>query len=295
MDTAIKFQNNINDLNIDCIEEYKNIFNQYKKGIFISNITDCKTRKHSLQERINGYSAQQKLNYSRFLEMENSYPFDLYIIDTLHHVFARLTIIKVYLNKNDIPKEELVLIPNSINNFYGYAFYKFIDLKQYSYESSNSIVNCNTKNPLFNALQINPCSPWRVEKIDGQLGEYLTNNSPELTTEDLLNQYSNFCVYRYYLDLPNCKMSYIGMTKNLQQRFQHHKNKGSWESKSEKNKYLYTAFKNPAIGYDKFHFEVLHDNLTEEEAHYWEAQEIKNFNTYFPFGFNVRNEDRYLK
>lgn len=151
--------------------------------------------------------------------MENSYPFDLYIIDTLHLVFARLTVTKVYLNKSDIPKEELKLIPTSIENFYGYAFYKFIDLQQYSYEGSNSIVNCNTKTPLFNVKQINPCTPWRVETIDGQLGEYLINNSPSLKTEDLLGQYSNFCVYRYYLNLPNCKMSYIGMTKNLQQRF----------------------------------------------------------------------------
>ena len=227
--------------------------------------------------------------------MENSYPFDLYIIDTLHLVFARLTVTKVYLNKSDIPKEELKLIPTSIENFYGYAFYKFIDLQQYSYEGSNSVVNCNTKTPLFNVKQINPCTPWRVETIDGQLGEYLINNSPSLKTEDLLGQYSNFCVYRYYLDLPNCKMSYIGMTKNLQQRFQHHKNISSWNSKNEHNKYLYMAFKNPAIGYEKFHFEVLHDNLTEEEAHYWEAQEIENFNAYFPFGFNVRKEDRYLK
>lgn len=55
MNTAIKFQNNIDDLHINCIKEYKKIFSQYKQGIFISNITDCKTRKHSLKERINGY------------------------------------------------------------------------------------------------------------------------------------------------------------------------------------------------------------------------------------------------
>lgn len=294
MDHAIKFQNDISDLNIKCLEEYKRIFEEYGQGIFISNMTDCKTRKYSLKERCSGLPSQTKLGKNRFQEMINDCPFYLYTIDTLHQAFARFKVDEIYLNYSDIPNEKLSLIPNNLNKLYGYAYYKFIEFKELPYEASNAIVNTNTGRSIYGAKQINPNAPWHVECIEGMLGQYLINNLPPLDIEDLFGQYKNFCVYRYYLDLPECKMSYIGMTRDIQQRYNHHKNPSSWNSKNEQSKFLYMAFKNPIIGYDKFQFEILHSNLTEEEAHYWEAKEIQNFNSYFPFGFNVRNENKYL-
>lgn len=295
MNSAIKFQNNIQELQIKCLDEYQSVFNAYNEGIFISNMTDCKTRKYSLEERCNGSTNKIKLGKKRFQEMETNYPFYLYAIDTLHQSFARFKIIQVYLNYTDIPNEKLHLIPKSLKALYGYAYYEFIELKILPYEASNAVININTGRPIYEAKQINPNAPWYVEQIDGVLGKYLIDNSSPLNSENLFESYPNFCVYRYYLDLPECKMSYIGMTKDIQQRYNHHKNPSSWNSKNEQNKFLYMAFKNPTLGYDKFQFEVLHSNLTEEEAHYWEAKEIQNFNAYFPFGFNVRNEDKYLK
>lgn len=295
MDSAIKFQNDIPDLQIKCLEEYQSIFDIYHKGIFISNMVDCKTRKYSLQERYNGLSTKVKLGQNRFQEMETHYPFYLYVIDTLHQSFAKLKIIQIYINYSDIPNEKLYLIPESLKQLYGYAYYEFSDLEVLPYEASNAVINVNTGNSLYEVRQINSNAPWYVECLEGKLGTYLIDNAPQPDFEDSLGNYPNFCVYRYYLDLPNCKMSYIGMAKDIQHRYDHHKNPSSWNSKNEHNKFLYIAFKNPAIGYDKFQFEILHSNLTEDEAHYWEAKEIQNFNAYFPFGFNVRNEDKYLK
>lgn len=294
MDSAIKFQNNINELNINILNEYKKLFLQYNQGIFISGLTDCKTRKFSLKERIDGLN-KIKLNNSRFKEMKEQVPFKLYLIDTLSLSFGVITVNNIYLYKEDIPNKKLFLIPSSILNLYAYAYYEFSNLEIFSYECSNAILNINTGKSLFGVKQINPCTPWRVECIEGDFGSYLKKYPPVLTLEDTFGYYSKYCVYRYYIDLPNCQMSYIGMTKDLQTRFNHHKNPSSWNSKTEKNKMLYMAFKNPTIGYEKFHFEILHDNLTQEEAHYWEAKEIENFNSYFPFGFNIRNESKYLK
>ena len=49
------------------------------------------------------------------------------------------------------------------------------------------------------------------------------------------------------------------------------------------------------MGLDDFEFHILHDNLSEKDAHYWEAKEIENHHSYFPDGFNERNESRFLK
>lgn len=294
MDSAIKFQDNIPGLEIKCLDEYQKIINKYQNGIFISNMADCKTRKYSLEERCQGCCSTVKLSNKRYLEMEDSYPFYLYAIDTLHRAFARLKVIKVYLKKQDIPNDKLQLIPPKLQQLYAYAYYEFIELKILPYEVSNSVVNVNTGKPVFEAKQINANAPWYVKCIEGSLGKYLIDNTPMIKEDNILGSYEKYCVYRYYLSLPNCTMSYIGMSKDVQIRYNHHKNPSSWESKNESNKLLYLAFKNPTIGYDKFQFEILHDNLTEEEAHFWEAKEIQNFNSYYPFGFNVRREDKYL-
>lgn len=286
---AIKFQNFIPELNINILDEYQQIFNLYNSGIFINGLTDCKTRKYKLNERKNKQYARP-LSDRSFNQINNQCPFDLYIIDTYYKAFAVLKIEKVY--QKNIPKEENNLIPNVLKDFCSHSYYKFSNIEILPYESSNAIINITSKNTLFDVKQINPNSPWYVEKIEGIFADYLITNTPKLK-EYNLGFHPNYCVYRYYINLPMGQLNYIGLTNDLSERYNHHSNKASWNSKNEKNKLLYMAFKN--VGYDKFMFEVLHDNLTEQEAHYWEAKEIQNYNAYYPTGFNVRNEDKYLK
>ena len=81
------------------------------------------------------------------------------------------------------------------------------------------------------------------------------------------------------------------MTNDIKRRRSEHENPTTWQR--EKKKYLYINMQ--MFGLDDFEFKILHENLTEEEAHYWEAKEIENYNSYFPNGFNERNESRYLK
>ena len=288
MDRAIKFQNFIPELNINVLDEYLKIFNIHQQGIFINGLTNCKTRKYTLEDRKNQKFARPLTN-NCFVKMNEQCPFNLYIVDTFYKSFAILKIEKIY--QTIVPKEEQYLIPSILKDFCSHSYYKFSKIEILPYEFSNAIININSKVTLFDVKQINPNSPWYVEKIEGIFAEYLKTHTPEIAGYNI-GYHPNYCVYRYYVDLPNGRMNYIGMTGNISERYNHHSNKASWHSKNEQYKFLYMAFKN--VGYDKFHFEILHDNLTEEEAHYWEAKEINNFYAYYPSGFNVRNEDKYL-
>ena len=290
MDSAIKFQNYISDLKLNLFDEYQKIFLINNKGIFISNLTDAKTRKYTLEQRKT--NSRLKLSKKRFDEM-NSFPFFyLYAIDTISQVCIKMKIEKVYLEKKDIPEEKIQLIPKSIQDFFGYAYYEFSEIINIPYPLTVNIINSNTKKILCDVKQINPNAPWYVEEIlNSNLSIYLQKSIKD--KKDILENYSNYCVYRYSLKInDNQTMNYIGMTSNLSQRIDHHKNPNSWISKRENTKFLYLAFKN--CGYENFNFSILHSDLTEKEAHYLEAQEIKNYNAYYPYGFNVRDESKYL-
>lgn len=292
MDRAIKFQNPIQELNINILDEYLKIFTLYNEGIFISTISDCKTRKYTLEERKNK-AFIRAFSAKAFNSISSSCPFNLYIVDTYYQALAVLRVEKIYQNKEQIPIELFnKLIPEQIRDFCIHAAYKFSEISVLPYEVGNSIINSNTGKSVFDAKQINPTSPWYVEQLQGVLAEYLITNTPKLNNNAKFGYHPNYCVYRFYLKSPNGEISYIGMTNDIEERYKHHSNKSSWSSKNEQHKFLYLAFKN--VGFEKFNFEILHDNLTEEQAHYFEAKEINNFNAYYPYGFNVRNEDKYL-
>lgn len=96
-----------------------------------------------------------------------------------------------------------------------------------------------------------------------------------------------YVVYRYYSKSE--KKSYIGMTHNIQERKGQHESPNCWRTQSTKKLYIAMA----ALGLDDFIFEMLHWGLTEEEAHYWEAKEIENYDS-IANGYNVRDESKYL-
>ena len=108
--------------------------------------------------------------------------------------------------------------------------------------------------------------------------------------------YNNYAVYRYRSKIDG--KTYIGMTGNLKQRIAHHSNPNHWRTGKEKWKVLYMMFS--MYGYDNYEFTVLHDNLTKEEAEYWEAKVSPLKLTYKPTGQQIlfrscNNKDDYRK
>lgn len=81
--------------------------------------------------------------------------------------------------------------------------------------------------------------------------------------------------------------SYIGLSSNIEQRFQYHKTKYNWER--EKDKALYQAFKK--YGIQNFKFEILEEcpieELSEKEIFY-----IQKFNSYNN-GYNLTSGGEY--
>ncbi|MCK9394222.1 MAG: GIY-YIG nuclease family protein [Methylobacter sp.] len=87
---------------------------------------------------------------------------------------------------------------------------------------------------------------------------------------------NNFLIYKF--TSPSGK-SYIGQTNNLKRRVEEHKLRGKCR-----------AF-NAAInkhGFENFTQEILKENLTIEEANYWEVLLIKEHVTLSPNGYNLR-------
>lgn len=80
------------------------------------------------------------------------------------------------------------------------------------------------------------------------------------------------------------------MTGNINERYAHHANPANWVGR-EQTKFLYQMFR--IVGFNNFSFEVLYDNLTKEEAMYYEAKTIAD-NQASIYGFNERNEKKAL-
>ena len=84
----------------------------------------------------------------------------------------------------------------------------------------------------------------------------------------------------YVYKIINClnKKSYIGITKNVAERFRYHKTRYNKECKQEFiNKPLYKAFRK--YGIENFKFIVLYSNLSINEAKQKEIELIKKFKT----------------
>lgn len=231
----------------------------------------------------------------------NENPFYFYAMDK-KIALLKMKCIKV-LTKEEVIEQHLeYLIPTYYNiDTPCSAYYLIENIEILPPVSGKKIINSNTRKSIYDAVQVNSTIPWKVEEIDTDLGiedidleqsiitskvkcqsliTETTNNTKEIN-----NKYS---VYKYHSILTG--KDYIGLTNNVDRRRKQHENPAQW--KKEKKKYLYTFMQ--LLGLEDFEFSILHENLTKEEAHYWEAKEIENHNAYFPNGFNERNESIYL-
>ena len=89
---------------------------------------------------------------------------------------------------------------------------------------------------------------------------------------------NNFCVYKH--TSPSGK-SYIGQTDNYKRRCGAHK--------QENNACVAFSFAIKKYGWDSFNHEILEENLTIEEANFWEEFYIKEINSLVPNGYNLRD------
>ena len=283
MDACIFFENIIPKLELDLIKIYTNFLSSHSHALFIS----CSTfRNHTYDS---SYKTNVRLSENRVQEM-NKEPFFLYALDRINNCLIRMRVQFVYIYENLTPDLKKIL-PTEFHNFIGIAYYKINSFEVLPYECGNQIVNSNTGKCILTARQINQCAPWNVSVYNqGAFAEFLLSLPINISVSKYPEE-EGYCVYRYYQ--PDLNMSYIGETNNINQRIKHHESESSWNSATEKDKLLYLAFK--SIGRDKFQFEILHKNIeTELEARQLEAQEIENYNAYYPFGFNLRNEKKYL-
>lgn len=89
------------------------------------------------------------------------------------------------------------------------------------------------------------------------------------------SQYVKYLVYKH--TSPSGK-SYIGQTKNYNKRCRYHQSYKECIA-------FYLAIQK--YGWDNFTHEILKDNLTIEEANYWEEFYIKYYQSLFPHGYNI--------
>lgn len=244
------------------------------------------------------------LNNKTMKEMNTMTPFSFYALDK-NIALLKMRVIRVLTREEVIAEKLEYLIPNYYNIDTPCSAYYLIDkIEVFPPESAMKVININTNRPIYLASQVNSTTPWRVREISPDLGtEDLVENKvniqsnnnfkpPIVKVSTSINSKvkdQNYTVYCYTNKTLN--KSYIGMTNDIKRRRSEHENPTTWQR--EKKKYLYINMQ--MFGLDDFEFKILHENLTEEEAHYWEAKEIENYNSYFPNGFNERNESRYLK
>ena len=268
-------------LHIDVLSKYSQVlWGQWRNGI---NLLNEKIRK----------------------EMNDVAPFKFYALDK-SVALLKMNVTRVLTREEVIAEKLEYLIPDYYNIDTPCSAYYLIDkIEILPVESALKIININTKKSIYDSAQVNSTTPWRVCEIDNDLGieniviPNVTTKSvkfnPPVPSENIPNIISSkpknetYCIYQYYSK--TMKKSYIGLTNDINRRKKEHESPSNWTR--EKKKYLYTAMQ--LMGLDDFEFHILHDNLSEEDAHYWEAKEIENHHSYFPDGFNERNESRFLK
>lgn len=216
----------------------------------------------------------------------NQAPFIFYALDR-EIALLKMTVEHVYTREEVIESRLEYLIPSyySIDTPCS-AYYLITNIEILPPEESARLVSSSGKIVYNHKGQISSVAPWQVTETDDEIIltkpiEEKVEVTPKTTSDKV------FSVYRYHC--PKLGKSYIGMTCDIERRRREHENHAVGKSK----KFLYTMM--DMLGLEEFEFEVLHTGLTEEEAHYWEAKEIENHNSYYPNGFNERNETRYLK
>lgn len=238
---------------------------------------------------------------STLKRMNQEVPFYLYALDN-NFALLKMRVERV-LTKEEVCQEELgYLIPTYYSVDTPCASYYLIsEIKIYPPEEGCKVIITNSGNSALSVSQVNSRGPMKVHWDPEQT---LTINptralkpasyDPPIACKSIEEPAAaddkNYVVYRYQSKIDG--KCYIGLTGNLQQRVNHHKNPSNWRSAKEKWKILYIMFS--MYGYDSYEFSILHENLTKEEAEYWEAKEIENHNCYYPNGFNVRDESRHL-
>lgn len=232
---------------------------------------------------------------STFQRMNKEVPFFLYALDK-NFALLKMKVERV-LKKEEILEEQLgYLIPTyySVDTpCSSYYLISQIDIFPVE-EAKNVIINSSGNNALL-TNQINSRAPMAVHWSDKKISiePKIKEDKPKILKKEIKieDQNNNYVVYRYKSKIDN--KCYIGLTGNLEERIRHHKSPSNWKSSKEKWKILYIMFS--LYGYENYDFEILHKDLTKEEAEYWEAKEIENHNCYYPNGLNVRNESRHLK
>lgn len=234
-----------------------------------------------------------------FNRMNKEVPFYLYALD---NTFALLKMkVERVLRKEEVTQEELgYLIPTYYSIDTPCANYYLISqIEIFPPEEALKVIITSSGNPAITTGQVNSRAPMKVY-WDNSNKDIISPNKPikpasynppvAKATSDNENN-NTYAVYRYSSKIDG--KTYIGMTKNLKDRISHHSNPNNWRSQKEQYKILYLMFS--MYGYENYELTVLHENLTEDEAHYWEAKEIENHNCYFPNGLNKRDESKYLK
>lgn len=230
------------------------------------------------------------MSQTTYDRMNNEVPFYLYAFDK-NTALLKMKVDQV-LYKDEVINQSLeYLIPS----YYSIDtpctnYYLISKIEILPAISAQNLITANGNNVYDKARNVNSCSPWNV--FWGE--EVRTQSSPEIIEikEIVCNKENNddllYTIYCYTSKTTG--KEYIGMTNNISRRIAEHSNISNWQR--ERKKYLYTMF--TVLGYDDFDLTILHQNLSENEAHYWEAKEIEQHNCYWPNGLNERNESHYL-
>ena len=239
---------------------------------------------------------------STFKRMNEETPFYLYALDKQ---FALLKMrVERVLRKEEVINEQLgYLIPTYYSIDTPCANYYLISqIDIFPPEEAVKVIITSSGKCAYDVAQVNSRGPMAVHWEENTsiiapkvpIKPASSYMPPAPVEEPIISEtndtHNNYAVYRYRSKIDG--KTYIGMTGNLKQRIAHHSNPNHWRTGKEKWKVLYMMFS--MYGYDNYEFTVLHDNLTKEEAEYWEAKEIENHNCYYPNGMNVRDESRHL-
>lgn len=267
---------------------------------FDQNLEGTGKLHHAVLEQIGqciwGQWSKGLMSKNTYDRMNTETPFYLYALDK-NFALLKMKVERV-LRKEEILNENLgYLIPAYYSVDTPCANYYLISsINILPVEEAVKVIICSSGKSIASLNQVNSTAPIKVEwnenvSITQPEPVKVCNSISTMSKTENLDSH-NYTVYRYQATIDGKKQTYIGLTGDLKGRFNHHKNPANWRSKKEKWKVLYMFFQ--MYGYERFEFSILHDNLTHEEAQYWEAKEIENHNCYYPNGLNVRDESKHL-
>ena len=102
------------------------------------------------------------LNEKTMQEMNENVPFNLYILDK-KSALLQMQVIKVLDRENVIDQNLEYLIPDYYDiNTPCSAYYLIDKIKVFDPAEAENIYNINTEKCIYDAAQVNSCTPWRV-------------------------------------------------------------------------------------------------------------------------------------